>query len=169
MTVAIILFTQLQRDRRTHTHSFYSFIGLSNISELLDGEESTYHRFFKQKSSSSLPREYPVLIEWESELFRWEEREMRLGKALSDGVYSVHVWRLNTFQCLPTLMDEDITTCRRTHHISRRKLWIWLLIFRLEGSGRSCSVLGVWNAQMFGFGLHFFFVSVKWTHCHFSC
>ncbi|KAL1268985.1 hypothetical protein QQF64_031274 [Cirrhinus molitorella] len=40
----------------------------------------------------------------------------------SDGAYSVHVRRLNAFQCLPTLMDENITTCRRTDHISEKKL-----------------------------------------------
>lgn len=58
----------------------------------------------------------------------WRGRSSR-----SDGAYSVHVRRLNTFQCLPTLMDENITTCRRTDHISEKKLWIWQLILRLEG------------------------------------
>jgi len=161
MTVAIILFTQLQET-----------CVIPSLSVPWVCVASAYHHFFKQKSSltcSPFPREYPARLD------HWCRSGGKKGRYVlgrpcrMDGVYSVHVCRLNSFQCSPTLMDENITTCRRTHHISEKKLWIWLLILRLEllSVGRLDSEMHKCLVSVYarrGFVLFFFFLR---THCHF--
>ncbi len=197
MTVAIILFTQLQGaihyngDTNSFVLLFHRVIKPSDLfvpwicgagrRRILTEFISRFIISFSRNHlhirgiCSYFPREYPTRIgpAWEHRASRavqvgwkgdlsWEG----LGRSSrSDGAYSVHVQWLNAFQCLQTLMDENITTCRRTDHISEKKLWIWQLILELEGlEVVGAVVLGVWNAQMFGFG--FFCASAD---CRFIC
>lgn len=156
MTVAIILFTQLQgaicypSDTDTFILLFHRVIKPSDLFvpwACGAGWRRINASCFIISLSRSpplhaliFPGNIPCLIKRETKL-QWccsggrciLGRPWRGRSSRSDGAYSVHVRRLNTFQCLPTLMDENITTCRRTDHISEKKLWIWQLILRLEG------------------------------------
>lgn len=153
MTVAIILFTQLQgairypSDTNAFVLLFHRVIKPSDLFvPWICGAgrriitEFTLHFIISLSRNhlsisgicSYFPREYPAQIRpaWENRASDavqvgrkggpfWEG----LGRSSrSDGAYSVHVRRLNAFQCLQTLMDENITTCRRTDHISEKKL-----------------------------------------------
>lgn len=196
MTVAIILFTQLQGaihyngDTNSFVLLFHRVIKPSDlfvpwicgagrrriITEFILRFIISFSRnhLHIHGICSYFPREYPTWIgpAWKNRAshavqvgrkgdLSWEG----LGRSSrSDGAYSVHVQWLNAFPCLQTLMDENITMCWRTDHISEKKLWIWQLILKLEDlEAVGAAVLGVWNAQMFGFSLHLCFFAFPLT------
>lgn len=154
MTVAIILFTQLQGAIRYPSDTNTFVLLLHRVIKLSDlfvpwicgaGRRRIITEFtlrfiislsrnhlHMSEVCSYFPRKYPEWIRPGRENQASDAVQVGrkgdpswegLGRSSrSDGAYSVHVRRLNAFQCLQTLMDENITTCRRTDHISEKKL-----------------------------------------------